>query len=201
MKTTRRGWLTAFSSFIALPLLPKSGVASADVTPAPRTLVELFAGLNYRNTTHSRPGMEFWEETVRVPVTPSELQAREESLRDDLHYLRTRNAGYYVTQPFESNLRDIECARTILRHLPTGRPLSFRYAHGSTPGAARTVLPTLIFHTEQPLPPGIDIVFELPPPECRETQHLYLQAYCLERLAPRTFRLDRITEIKPLSAR
>lgn len=198
MKTTRRGWLTAFSSLIALPLLPKSGTATAESPAAPRSLAEHFAGLSYRNTPDSWSGREFWEETVRVPVTAAELQAREECLRDDLHYLHTQGTGRSATHGLETELREIKLARSLLAHLPTGRPLTFRYAHGSTPGQSRSVLPTLVFHTEQSFPPGLEIVGEMTPPEFHESRHLYLQAYCLERLAPRTFRLDRIHNLTPL---
>ncbi len=192
MKTTRRGWLTAFSSLIALPLLPKSGTASAESTPASRSLADHFAGLSYRNTTDSWPGKEHWDETVRVPVTEAELQAREESLRDDLHYLRTQGARQPALHPLEAELREIDTARSLLAHLSSGRPITFRYTSGSTPGQSRTVLPTLIFHTEPTYPPGLEILGEMTPAEFHESRRLYLQAYCLERLAPRTFRLDRI---------
>jgi hypothetical protein len=199
MKTTRRGWLTAISSLIALPLLPKSGAATAESTAESRSLVDHFAGLPYRNVPDSWAGKEFWEETVRVPVTTAELQAREESLRDDLHYLRSRSAGHYATTLLETELREIDTARALLAQLPTGRPVTFRYTNGSTPGQSRTVLPTLVFHTEPPFPPGLEILGEITPAEFHESRHLYLQAYCLERLAPRTFRLDRIQNPTPLA--
>lgn len=196
MKTTRRGWLTAFSSLIALPLLPKSGAASAATSPsAPRSLVDHFAGLSYRNATDTWAGKEFWEDTARVPITESELQAREESLRDDLHYLRAQGAGYHATHPIESKLREIDIARKVLAQLPTGRPITFRYATGSTPGQSRTVLPTLIFHTADP-----SVLADMTEIAFRESRRLYLQAYCLERLAPRAFRLDRVQNPTPLSS-
>lgn len=198
MKTTRRGWLTAFSSLIALPLLPKSGTATAEPTAAPRSLVDHFAGLSYRNGPDSWSGKEFWEETVRVPITEVELQAREESLRDDLHYLRTRSAGHYANVLLETELREIDLARSLLIHLSSGQPVTFHYTSGSTPGKARTVLPTLVFHTEQPFPPGLEVLGDMTPAEFHESRRLYLQAYCLERLAPRTFRLDRIQNLTPL---
>ena len=196
MKTTRRGWLAAISSLIALPLLPKPGRAADKPGPATDSLVDHFARQAYPQSPDSRPDMELWDLSARHPVNAAELQSREEFLRNELHHLRIRKAGMYATLPLECELREIARARTILHHQPTGRPLTFHYSGGTTPGQARSVLPTLIFHVD-----SANACFPTQLTEVVSARSLYLQAYCLQRLAPRTFRLDRIKNLTPFAHR
>lgn len=196
MNTSRRGWLTALTGFIALPVLPKTSASTTPESFAGQSIVDHFAALSYPSPANTRIGHapEFWENTPRIPVTATDLRAREESVRDHLHFLRVRRAASWCTHPLESELQDIALARTILTLQPTGRPLTFRYSGGSSPQQSRTALTTLIFHTDDP-----SICRETSEADFHTARPLYLQAYCLERLAPRTFRLDRITNLTPLA--
>lgn len=177
MNTTRRGWLTAFSSLIALPLVTKSGSVSAQSEPQ-RSLVDHFASLRYRDQPSPMPVEHDWLSKPCVPVTLMDLSFHEEILTDSMHYLYVRKESLMAIEAVGEELRCLRLAHSILTQMPSGRPVTFRYDGGSTPGCLRTVLPTLVFH--------------------RCGTPLYLQAYCLERLATRTFRLDRISGLKPL---
>lgn len=183
MKTTRRGWITAVSSLIALPLVTKSGSATTEPpSERPRSLTDHFASLSYADGAAPQQGRELWEweRYPRVPLDLEELPFREEMALDTLHYFRAQNAASPTIAGAESELRDIRLARRIVSLLPSGRPLTFQYHAGSTPGGSRTILPTYLFQTLA----------------CQGT---YLQGYCLDRLASRTFRLDRIVDLTPLA--
>ncbi len=93
--------------------------------------------------------------------------------------------------PFHCDPRRRDFASAILYSITEGTPLTFRYHGGSEPGAARTVLPTLLFRPERSSfpefrsgdPAGFSALHETP---------IYLLGWCQTRHAARTFRLDRM---------
>lgn len=186
MNTTRRGWLTAVSSLVALPLMPKSGTGMANATPEPgpfpRSLVDHFAQLAYADGAPATPDCDLaeWDRYPRATLNLDILPFREEHALDSIHYLRAQNAAPEWIESTERELRDIQLALRIVALLPSGRPLTFQYHGGTTPGCERTILPTHLF-------------------ENMARSHTYLQGYCLNRLASRTFRLDRIENLTPLT--
>ena len=199
MKTTRRGWLTAATSLLALPLLTKSGTRAAPESAAdPRGIVDHFAALSYPDAAEvpDPDPHEAWMGSMRFPMTRTILTAQEEFIRNELNDMRVRNTPWRYTSWLEEALREIELAHTILHHHRTGRPLTFTYSGGTTPGKARTVLPIQVFKTNDQVVEEMNhsnvLLYHL------STEHYYLEAYCLERLAPRTFRLDRIENPTPL---
>jgi hypothetical protein len=81
-------------------------------------------------------------------------------------------------------------ATVILDHIQSGKPFTFRYTGGSEPGAARTVLPTLLFFPDFcPFRMGYEDPTELPDPS---EIPMYLLGWCQTRQSARNFRLDRM---------
>lgn len=196
MKTTRRRWLVALSGLIALPVLPR-----AAPTPAPPsrgiaglTLRQHLASLHYPAPGEIRHSGHFqnWEAIPRQPVTMDQIESREEFIRCELHGLRVTGGDAGLISRLDVALADCEIARRLIRLQPTGRPLTFRYHGGITPHRERTVLPTLVFQPGEDTHHGTSLATNPLAP-------LYLQAYCIERLAPRTFRLDRIQNLALLT--
>jgi hypothetical protein len=199
MKTTRRRWLTALTGLIALPLLPRATQsASAALVPSPAptpSLKQLFATQTYPTPRSIERPVHFqhWEASPRQPLTLDAIQSREESLRCALHDLRLTRSDPALAARLEAALDQCQFARRILRLQPTGRPIVFNYLAGTTPNRQRTVRPMLLF---QPCDPASTRPAS---PGWNHLDPLYLQAYCLNRLAPRTFRLDHIQNAIPLT--
>lgn len=222
MSTTRRRSLAAIAAWIGFPVASRTSSAAvpavvpavpapsvpapavpaapsvpvpAPAIPSPQSLIDHFASLEYPDPDPGATGRGFddWETIARFPANEFDLQSREQLLRASLHALSPDHAALYQTFPLESELREIDLARALLRLQPTGRPVTFRYQGGSTSGASRVVLPALVFHTDDPDQTATRLT------DAHRPRHLYLLAYCLHRLAPRTFRLDRIQDPAPLA--
>ncbi len=69
----------------------------------------------------------------------------------------------------------------LIQHIEYGRVLRFQYRGGSEPYSLRVISPT-----------SIDFVDEF-------ENEVYLTGYCHHRRAARTFRLDRVRQVEPLS--
>ena len=196
MKSTRRRLLTALTGLIALPVLPRAASTSGRSSPpsAPDTLRDCLASQRFPQprAIQQPPHFDIWEAIPRHPFTLVDVESREEFIRCELHALRVTDRVPGIGARLEAALRECHLARQILHHQPTGRPFVFKYHGGTTPSRERTVLPTLLFQS------GVDTHHDSSP----ATNHFspfYLQAYCIERLAPRTFRLDRIQNLTPLA--
>jgi len=197
MKTTRRRLFAALTGLIAIPVLPRAASHSASSTcpPTARSLRDCLATQSYPNPGECTrdPWFETWDATARQPLTLADIQARQEFIQCELHAHRLTQSESYLISQLESSLDHCRLARRILELQPTGRPLTFHYAGGSTPHRPRTILPTLLF---QPA----DITEQSGAPFAwHQLAPLYLQAYCIDRLAPRTFRLDRMKNATPLT--
>ena len=107
------------------------------------------------NTPHH---LDAWQRLPRLPLTRRQL------------------AQFRDTRDNESFI-----AALLIHRIHIGKPVTFTYHGGSTPGQPRTALPTFLFTVPTDL---------LNPDLAREP--FYLLAHCTSRNAPRTFRLDRI---------
>lgn len=198
MKSTRRRLLATISSLIALPVLPRalSQGSQSHSLPSATTLRSCLARQDYNKQNPQEllqyPGA--WNTHPRAPLTLAEIECREEFIHCELHGQKLTSRNPSAIRRLESALDQCQLARWILEMQPTGCPLVFHYLGGSTPQAERTVLPTLLFtiNDEHPM-----MLTDRP---ATPLEPIYLHAYCIDRLAPRTFRLDRIENASPLAA-
>lgn len=198
MKTTRRGLFTTLAGLIAIPLLPRATHnASAALAPTPPpapTLRDILASQQYPGpgAIGLRDPFQHWNTLPRQPISLADIESREECIRCELHGQKLTPTHPGAIRHLEAALDECQLARRILSLQPTGRPIIFRYTGGSARNQSRIVLPTMLFQTQITID---NLMIDRPP---AHLDPIYLQAYCIDRLAPRTFRLDRIKEAVPL---
>lgn len=183
MNFDRRSILTIF---LGAPLANSLAVRS-DLSPSIRP--HALPTLSQSTPAPLPPLLQAWLKLPRLPLGLEDLDWATEYARNELHHaLVTPEASREQADAFRDRLRELDLARQLLPRLRNGGPVQFSYLGGSSPGIARSVLPTLLFTipnsdhfdtNEAPIAP------------------IYLLAHCSNRQAPRTFKLANIVRLNP----